>query len=985
MIKKTVAAIIILVAAILFLYPKTVYNEYPGNINICNCFGAQSGNSCIGIPLDCSSINITSVDEPVQDIQNRHGVDIIFLLDKSMSMSGNRLKEAKTAADDLIDNMEDQDRMSIAVFDSNAVLLQDFTGDSQKLKDTIGSIGSSGDTFFTPALKMAAGISDGARSGTVKKIIFLSDGEPSADEDLHSVYDEVYSLTDQDLCLYTIGYGNDVKEGNKAEEILKNMAEISSERAGCGRYYRSLDDWYELSDIFNDIYTDRIDQDLKITLVEPNESVYYSTDIPFSISTNVPSVCSYRLNNGPEEILFQDNFSLVAEPGKNTLHIICSKSQGFEQKRSVNFEFFVSAGITSYFRKRKVNPSRHVPALSDEEVEFFIDDIINEQELEVIKRMSPESSGTLVYVMVKNTKPVALHNVRVEQIIPQSISSSIEDFSSNYSYQLTDIQPIILSFGIDTIEPDQVVSLNYFINKGLDNDELSAIKTKISYDEVTRSDIRDVISAQNQTRNLFLIESGSRTGDGGTDGIFSLTPKQDIRNIKIYLKIPKCMAYNLNKIYFRNRNYEVVAEDPMVLWQLDDSGDGFDIEYHTDEELAAECEKQISIVTIGQPVEGRQAQEGRGQFPISYLFPLLILPLVIIIIINMKVLGSRISETRRRYIRAVIFVFLIAFSVIFFYPKDRYRDDRFCECFGVANQKECFGLSYSCNVPRSLIEVERVNEPECIVDSCDEVSDYISLNPFLKPEPGVDLLLMLDHSKSMGDNDKMQQAKASMINLVNKVNPETRISIIKFDDSSELVQNFTSDRNPVIAGINSISPGLSTKYVPALTTAHQNFLRNGNRQSQWRLFFVSDGAPGDGGKPDTIFKKVKEMAEDDICINTLGFGSEITPGSEAEYILKEMAAISYETTGCGAYYYSPREMTNLSITLGRMYEESVSSTPKLDMELKMDSMQLTAYENFLVQGKLYSQMNGLEIPGRFQMGATQYCSPPADVQASPEG
>ncbi len=978
--KKTVVLIVVLVAAVFFLYPKNIHREYPGNMYICNCLGPLSGDSCLGVPLDCSSINTSSGEKPVQAVQKRQGVDIIFLLDKSMSMSGRRLDEAKSAADDLIGKMADQDRMAIAVFDTNSMLLQDFTDDMQRLKGIVGRIRASGDTFYAPALKMAKSISQGARPEAVKKIIFLSDGEPASAENLHDVYDQVYSLTDQDICLYTIGYGNDVKEGNKAEEILKNMAEISSERAGCGKYYRSLDDWYELSDIFNDIYRDKIDQDLKITIDQPRSRVYNSMEVPFSMSTNVPAVCSYSLDGGPEEILFQENFTLEAEPGKNTLHIVCSKSQGFEQKKSMDIEFFVSAGIRSYFQRRKLTPSQNVPALSDEQVEFLFDDIIKDQELDITKRMSKSGSGTLVYVLVRNTKPVALHNVRVQQMIPQSISSSIEDFSSNYTYQLTDIQPITLSFGIDEIGPDQVVSLSYFIKKSLDSDALNSIKTKVTYDQITRSDIKDVISAQNRTRDLFYIKSRTSTSDSGTDGIFSLTPKQDVKNIKIYLKIPKCMAYSLNKIYFKDRNYEIISDDPMVLWQLADSGDGFDIEYHTDQELEEDCEKQISIVTIGQPVQGQGQEAGKSRFPITIIFPMLILPLIFIVFVNMKLLSKGISETRKKYIRALIFVLLIVFSVIFFYPKDRYRDDRFCECFGVANQKQCYGLSFSCSVPRSLVETQTQKGPECIVDTCKQVSDYISLNPFQKSEPGVDLLIMLDRSKSMGENDKMQQAKASLINLVNKVGADTRISIIKFDNASQLVQNFTSEKPPVISSINSITPGLSTMYIPALVTAHQNFLKNGNRQSQWRLFFVSDGAPADPGKPESIFNKVREMAQDDICINTLGFGSEITPGSEAEYILKEMASISYETTGCGAYYYSPREMTNLSLTLGRMYDESVTAMPKLDMELKMDSMKLTAYENFLVQGKLYSEMNGLEIPGRFQLGAQQYCSPPADVR-----
>ncbi len=977
--KRLIIAIISAILVLALLYPKGSRFEDSTTIKVCNCIGIGTASRCFGIPSGCHAFSKDELRNVVEEASKpKSGIELTLLLDRSKSMEGEKMQQAKSAAKDLISSMSAQDSMAIIGFDKEAELLQGFTGDKTALSHTVSDISASDETYYIPALKRAYSNSKENSRSSTRKIIFLSDGEPSGDEDINSIYDLIYEITGSGICIYTIGYGNDVYNGSRAESILKNIASISRERAGCGNYYHSSRDMYALRDIFSNIYLDYTDRDLEITLEEPRKLVYNSLEVPVNLSTNVMAVCSYSLNNGNSVLIFNNSFMLSARPGRNILDIECKKSTGKRETKKTSAEFYVKVGIWTILTQGRKSAGKRITPLDKEHIEFMLDDIIEKQKLNVIKRMSLQDGGTTVYLLLENTKPVPLRDVHISQSFPADIISSVDELSSSDSYQITGISPVQIEFSVDKIDPDGVVSLSYHIDHEIDQEQLSSIKTEISYDAISKNDLEKVILSQNRTRDLFDISVGSSREGDTTHGIIRLSPKKEVSNLKIYLDVPKCMAYRLNKIYFKNSNYRVVSDDPLVLWQLPDAKGDIDIEYDTDNALEKECEQQISILTIGEPMDIESQEIHKASNTMIILLPLMLLPLIIIIIINKRFTGRQSTNFHRRAVRLALIIVMIAFMVFFFLPKERFRDGQLCQCFGVSSSERCYGVSHSCFIPESYLESEKEKGSDCIISSCDDLQKYMKTDPYSNKEKGVDLLLLLDHSKSM-EGEKMQQAKAAIINLVSQIEPYNRVSVIKFDDSSDLVQQFTSDKQEVIESIKDIDVGYSTKYVPALTTAHRNFLDNGDKQNQWQVIFVSDGAPGDDDKPESIYKKVREMAEDDICINTIGFGSEITPGSEAETILKEMARISKSITGCGTYSYSVREMSSLTGVLGRMYEESKTAKQGIDIEPDINSLNLASQEELSISARLFSKVNSQPLPGEFQIGAKRYCSPEADV------
>jgi len=659
------------------------------------------------------------------------------------------------------------------------------------------------------------------------------------------------------------------------------------------------------------------------------------------------------------------------------VEITCKKTMGTEQTVTVSRTFYVKNNPIKDFFKKDTIPTQKINALTNKEIEFLLSDIISKQEIKISRRLSPKGSGTVVYIILENTKPVTINNLKLSQSIPDTIISRINEVSSNYIYQVDRINPIKISFDIKEMAPDDIIMINYYIDKHISSSELARISTKLSFDEINPVKINEVIARQNKTRDIFNIEKGSVKTETGTDGRILFSPKKKADNVKIYLKIPKCMAYNLNKIYFKNQNYRIVSEDPLLLWQLQDANSDFEIEYHVNENLEEECEKKISVLTIGEPLLENETINQKNI--LLFVYSAIVFVLILLYIINRKVKTSRLSKSRKKLLRLMIIFMLIGSTLFFMYPKTRYKKDMFCQCFGASTKDTCFGMNYDCHIPKSYTTVEK-KAPSICNANCQNIRQYMNIDPFTRSAQGMDLMLMLDHSRSMAD-EEMDQAKAALINIIPKDEPQNRLALIQFDDTAQLVQQFTNDRLTMIDGIKSIDIGNSTEYIPALTTAHYNFLRNGKLKNQWQIIFVSDGAPGDLGKPESIYNKVREMAKDEICINTVGFGSEV-PGREAETILKEMARISKEYTGCGVYYYSQKEISMLSKVLNKMYEEAQIKRIGLDIDLNINSLDISESEPWTLDVKLFSQTNGQSVPGKFTIGKDEFCSPEAQLNVT---
>ncbi len=178
--------------------------------------------------------------------------NVILVIDRSGSMAGEPISNAKNSAQQFIDLMESEDKAGVVSFSSSARTdypLTILTDDEKKLiKEKINSISASGSTAIGSGLKL--GLSELVNNGapnTPKAIVLLSDGKQNAGEHPDNV---IPSIKASNIQVYTIGLGYSVDE-----DLLNNIATETD-----GMYFYAPSE-SQLNQIYNDIVAKILDLD----------------------------------------------------------------------------------------------------------------------------------------------------------------------------------------------------------------------------------------------------------------------------------------------------------------------------------------------------------------------------------------------------------------------------------------------------------------------------------------------------------------------------------------------------------------------------------------------------------------------------------------------------------------------------------------------------------------------------------------------------
>lgn len=180
----------------------------------------------------------TEIKPPDAESSGKTGVDVVFVVDSSGSMSSNDRQDIRiTAVKNFIDKLGEKDRAAIVDFDSYASLFQSFTNDHEKLYTAINRVNDSGNTNLSKGMNLAIQqFTDSSyiRTDAFKYIIFLTDGDGS--------YSTGYtqSAADNGIVVYTVGLGSGVNAS-----VLKGIANGTG-----GKYYfaSEADDLIEIYD-----------------------------------------------------------------------------------------------------------------------------------------------------------------------------------------------------------------------------------------------------------------------------------------------------------------------------------------------------------------------------------------------------------------------------------------------------------------------------------------------------------------------------------------------------------------------------------------------------------------------------------------------------------------------------------------------------------------------------------------------------------------
>ena len=155
---------------------------------------------------------------------NRPPLNLGLVLDRSGSMQGRKIEEARQAAAYCIDQLLHNDRISTVIFDDQIDILipSQVAEQKDRLKRLINSIQTGGSTALHEAwVRGGLQVSEHLNNDAINRVLLITDGQANVGETrLDSIVEQARQLAARGVSTSTIGIGQDFNE-----DLLMPMAE----------------------------------------------------------------------------------------------------------------------------------------------------------------------------------------------------------------------------------------------------------------------------------------------------------------------------------------------------------------------------------------------------------------------------------------------------------------------------------------------------------------------------------------------------------------------------------------------------------------------------------------------------------------------------------------------------------------------------------------------------------------------------------------
>jgi Ca-activated chloride channel family protein len=167
-------------------------------------------------------------------------VAMAVVLDVSGSMAGEKLAQARASVLELVERMRDTDEIALVTYSDSARVVQPLAPLARvrdALRMTIPTLGIEGGTNIPTGLAIGAEALQSARTGLVRRIVLVSDGQDTSGRPLEGVRGEVRARAEQGITVSTLGIGTDYSEsymtaladaGRGNYEFVRNGAGLAS-------------------------------------------------------------------------------------------------------------------------------------------------------------------------------------------------------------------------------------------------------------------------------------------------------------------------------------------------------------------------------------------------------------------------------------------------------------------------------------------------------------------------------------------------------------------------------------------------------------------------------------------------------------------------------------------------------------------------------------------------------------------------------------
>ena len=190
-----------------------------------------------------------------------------------------------------------------------------------------------------------------------------------------------------------------------------------------------------------------------------------------------------------------------------------------------------------------------------------------------------------------------------------------------------------------------------------------------------------------------------------------------------------------------------------------------------------------------------------------------------------------------------------------------------------------------------------------------------------QPQP-IALSLVIDTSASM--ENKLPIAQEAAMGFVRRMGPEDKIQIIDFDSQSQILQQFTDDREKLERAIKLTEAGGSTSLYNAMYTAISGLKsisqEKGPENRRYAVVLLSDGEDTSSIVPyDDVLDLAKRSG---VVVYAIGLREKLKPGAshtvgwkQAEYDLKQLS------TDTGGRVFFADDVTQLPTYYSQIADE----------------------------------------------------------------
>jgi Ca-activated chloride channel family protein len=179
------------------------------------------------------SLSMDAAEIPRSDHRPAEHADIVIVLDRSGSMAGQKLSDARLAVMQLIDQMTAGDRLAIVTYSNGVQLLSPLVNMDEarrgQLKIVVGRVNADGGTNLGAGLKHGIqALMQTPASGRQRRVILISDGQANQGiVDPRELGEMASGAAAHNFSVSTVGVGHDFNE-----ILMTTLADH-----GAGRYY----------------------------------------------------------------------------------------------------------------------------------------------------------------------------------------------------------------------------------------------------------------------------------------------------------------------------------------------------------------------------------------------------------------------------------------------------------------------------------------------------------------------------------------------------------------------------------------------------------------------------------------------------------------------------------------------------------------------------------------------------------------------------